>query len=103
MVEPEQQPQVKLEWAKVHYNTSMKRIYEPSDRLAKFVEQVKSHFKELRNLEYFEPGKVYYDGKDGEKGKSTFALFWHSLSHMKESFLDESINAVQVDTDEQFN
>lgn len=90
MVDMEDQIEVQVEWAKVTHKNSLKRIHKPSADLAKFTLQIRKVFKELKDVDYLKP-----DEKISELGnKCRFVLLWHSESPLKQSFLDQSINAI---------
>ena len=93
------QVQVKIEWAKVTHNNRVKRINKPSSELVTFLGQIQVHFKELLDMDYL----YHPDGnknEDGDNDKRKFVLHWHSQSPNDASILDQSMNDVEVTSQE---
>jgi len=92
--------EVTISWAKVTHKNRVKRINRPSQDFKTFLGQVRAHFKELLSVEYMytpEGKKSETDGKS-----SQFVLRWQSQSPTDMSMLDQSINAVEVTSQDQY-
>ena len=81
------------------HQNRIKRINRPSQDLKTFLNQVRAHFKELMPMEYLYEAN---GSKTGTSGESKFVLRWHSQSPVDASILDQSINAVEVSSQDQF-